>query len=258
MQIAAPKYAFVNCLQAQTLYLCSHITAMKQQINIAIDGHASCGKSTLAKAIARQLGYTYIDSGAMYRAVTLYFLRHPELDFSCLPDVETALQNVTISFTYNPETGMSETLLNGENVENDIRGREVSSLVSQISTIAEVRRFLVKQQQELGKNKGVVMDGRDIGTVVFPDAELKIFLTANLEVRAQRRYSELVAKGQQVTLEEVKQNLQERDITDSTREITPLLQAPDAILIDNSYITREEQLQLVLELVNKKIKLTEN
>ncbi|OWY23772.1 (d)CMP kinase [Sphingobacteriales bacterium UPWRP_1] len=227
---------------------------MPQQINIAIDGHASCGKSTLAKAIAKQLGYTYIDSGAMYRAVTLYFLRHPELDFTCPPDVDEALKNIAISFTYNPETGHAETLLNGENVEALIRDKAVSSLVSQISTIAEVRRFLVKQQQELGKNKGVVMDGRDIGTVVFPDAELKIFLTANLDVRAQRRYNELMDKGMQITLEEVKQNLQSRDITDSTREITPLLQAPDAVLIDNSYLTREKQLELVMELVAQKMK----
>lgn len=223
------------------------------KINIAIDGHASCGKSTLARGIAKVLGYTYIDSGAMYRAVTLFFIRHPELNLHQLPDVQTAIEHIEIRFWYNSETGVADTLLNGENVEEAIRDKAVSARVSEVSTIAEIRQFLVKQQQEMGKNKGVVMDGRDIGTVVFPDAEMKLFVTANIEVRTQRRFAELQAKGITTTLEEVKHNLQERDRIDSTREVTPLLQAPDAILIDTSYIDKNEQQQQVLALVYKRL-----
>jgi cytidylate kinase len=216
-----------------------------QKINIAIDGHSSCGKGTLAKNIAKELDYLFIDSGAMYRAVTLYLL---ENDHSAA-DVEqdpALLGNIKITFEYNPERHFYETHLNGVNVEDRIRGIEVSRNVSQYSTLAEIRTFLVSQQQEIGKNKGVVMDGRDIGTVVFPEAKLKIFMTAPAEVRAERRYKELTNKGVAVSYEEVLNNINERDYIDSTRELAPLKKADDAITLDNTHMTREQQMKLAL------------
>lgn len=218
---------------------------MAQKINIAIDGHSSCGKGTLAKNIAKELDYLFIDSGAMYRAVTLYLL---ENDHSAA-DVEqdpALLGNIKITFEYNPERHFYETHLNGVNVEDRIRGIEVSRNVSQYSTLAEIRTFLVSQQQEIGKNKGVVMDGRDIGTVVFPEAKLKIFMTAPAEVRAERRYKELTNKGVAVSYEEVLNNINERDYIDSTRELAPLKKADDAITLDNTHMTREQQMKLAL------------
>ena len=217
---------------------------------IAIDGHSSCGKSTLAKELAAALNYTYIDSGAMYRAVTLYFLEH-QIDYSNTAAVKTALQNIQIAFTGGAK-GVT-TFLNGKDVEREIRQMRVSESVSQVSAISAVRRAMVQQQQALGQESGVVMDGRDIGTVVFPQAELKIFLTASIDIRAQRRYEELKAKGEIVDLETIKKNLSERDHIDSTREDSPLRQAEDAVLIDNSHLTRAEQLLIALDLVQERV-----
>jgi cytidylate kinase len=217
-------------------------------IIIAIDGYSSCGKSTLAKALAQKLGYGYIDTGAMYRAVTLYFLRH-HINLQDTEAIEQALRNIQIRFAATPEG--NATFLNGENVETEIRQMPVSQKVSEVAAISAVRRVMVQQQQEMGKEKGIVMDGRDIGTVVFPDAELKLFVTADPMVRAQRRYDELIAKGQSVDFETIKQNLQERDRIDSTRADSPLRQAEDAIVIDNTNLTREEQLERAVKLVNK-------
>ncbi len=212
------------------------------KIIIAIDGHSSCGKSTLAKGLAARLGYTYIDSGAMYRAVTLYFLRH-NIGLEDEEQARQALDNINIRF--NAE---NRTLLNGEDVEGEIRRMEVSNYVSQVSAVPAVRRAMVGQQQAMGKSKGIVMDGRDIGTVVFPDAELKIFLTADPEKRAQRRFDELKSKGIKASMEEVRQNLRQRDNIDSTREDSPLRKAADAIEIDNTHMNRAEQLEHALEL----------
>ncbi|MCO6480057.1 MAG: (d)CMP kinase [Phaeodactylibacter sp.] len=212
------------------------------KIIIAIDGRSSCGKSTLAKGLAARLGYTYIDSGAMYRAVTLYFLRH-HIGLDDEEQARQALDNINIRF--NAE---NRTILNGEDVEGEIRRMEVSNYVSQVSAIPAVRRAMVRQQQAMGRNKGIVMDGRDIGTVVFPDAELKIFLTAAPEKRAQRRFEELKSKGITTSLEEVRQNLNHRDHIDSTREDSPLRKAADAIEIDNTHMNRAEQLKYALEL----------
>jgi len=223
----------------------------ESKIIIAIDGFSSCGKSTLAKQLAKQLGYRFIDTGAMYRAVALYLLRnqidihHPEL-------VAQALPYIQINFTYDAETQTQQTLLNGENVEQEIRiNPRVASVVSDVSAISEVRRFLVKQQQEMGKEKGIVMDGRDIGTVVFPEAELKIFVTAQPEIRAQRRLDELKSKGQNTTAEEVLANLEKRDRIDSTRADSPLKKAADAIELDNSHLSREQQFEVVMTWVNQ-------
>lgn len=219
------------------------------KIIIAIDGYSSCGKSTVAKALAKALDYTFIDSGAMYRAVALYFLQH---DISFLPEnrniaqIQQALDNIRIEFRYHPEKQTQETWLNGVNVEEEIRQMRVANHVSKVSTIPAVRRFLVKQQQENGKDKGIVMDGRDIGTVVFPDAELKLFMTADARIRAQRRQKEMEAKGTVLPLEEVMKNIMERDHIDSTREDSPLRQAEDAIEVDNSYLTPEQQFTLAL------------
>ena len=212
------------------------------KIIIAIDGYSSCGKSTLAKGMAARLGYMYIDSGAMYRAVTLFFLRH-QISLQDEEQVRKALNEINISFN-----AQNHTILNGEDVESEIRRMSVSNYVSQVSAIPIVRRAMVRQQQAMGRGKGIVMDGRDIGTVVFPEAELKIFLTADPEIRVQRRFDELKNKGQKSSLEEVRQNLRHRDHIDSTREDSPLLQAPDAVVIDNSYMAREEQLEYALEL----------
>lgn len=215
-----------------------------KKITIAIDGHSSCGKSTMAKQLAREVGYVYIDTGAMYRAVTLFALRRglfrPDggLDAARL---EVLMPEVHVSFRLDAGTGLPLTLLNGENVEAEIRGMEVSSRVSPVAALPFVRAALTLQQQEMGRGKGIVMDGRDIGTVVFPDAELKIFVTASDEVRARRRCDELAAKGQPADFGEVLANVRERDYIDSHREVAPLRQAPDALVLDNSLLTREEQ-----------------
>ena len=214
-----------------------------KKITIAIDGYSSCGKSTMAKDLAREIGYIYIDSGAMYRAVTLYCLDNGIFTEAGI-DVERLkkeILNLSISFQLNPETQRPITCLNGVNVEDRIRTMEVSSHVSPIAALGFVREALVKQQQEMGKAKGIVMDGRDIGTVVFPDAELKIFVTASAEIRAQRRYDELRATGQEASYEEILANVKERDHIDMNREVSPLRQAADAILLDNSQLTIEEQ-----------------
>jgi cytidylate kinase len=214
-----------------------------KRINIAIDGYSSCGKGTLAKALARELGYRFIDSGAMYRAVTLFALRKGA-DTDNAAALELLLPEVDIDFEVNDETGRSEVVLNGQNAENDIRTMEVAGAVSRVAKIPAVRRFLVAMQQKMGENKGVVMDGRDIGTVVFPGAELKIFMTARPEIRARRRFEELTATGIQATFEEVLANLEERDRIDSTRSDSPLTMTDDYKLLDNSDLSREEQLDL--------------
>lgn len=225
-----------------------------KKIIIAIDGHSSCGKSTMAKSLAQELGYIYIDSGAMYRVVTLYALRNGLIN-NGIPDTEKLieeLKNIKITFKWDELAGKNTTFLNGENVEEEIRRLEVSQNVSPISTIAEVRREMVKQQRENGKNKGIVMDGRDIGTVVFPDAELKIFMTASPEIRAQRRFDELRQKGLEVDFAEILKNVEGRDQIDSTREVSPLKKAEDALILDNSNLTREQQLKWTLEKVKEK------
>lgn len=229
----------------------------EKRIVIAIDGHSSCGKSTVAKELAKKLGYIYIDSGAMYRVVTLYALRNGLIKNQA-PDVEkllAALKNIRITFKWDEETGRNTTFLNDENVEEEIRQLAVSENVSPVSTIAEVRAEMVKQQRENGKNKGIVMDGRDIGTVVFPNAELKIFMTASPEIRAQRRFDELKAKGLTVDFDEILRNVKERDQIDSTREVSPLRKADDAVVLDNSYLTREEQLEWAVKKVNEIIEV---
>lgn len=221
------------------------------KIIIAIDGHSSCGKSTLANDLSEHFGYLYISSGAMYRAVTLYFLEN-NVDIKDAAAVETALEKIEIHFEIHD--GVTLTFLNGKNVEDEIRAMPVSNFVSPVSTISAVRRAMVFQQQELGKTKGIVMDGRDIGTVVFRDAELKIFLTADIQTRAQRRYDEMEKKGLNVSFEEVQSNLTHRDHIDSTREDSPLMKAKDAVVIDNSNLTKTEQLAMIISLVNLRIK----
>lgn len=228
----------------------------EKKIIIAIDGHSSCGKSTMAKQLAQQLGYVYIDTGAMYRVVTLVALRKGWIK-NKVPNkakIIEGLKDINISFKWDQQLGKNTTFLNGENVEDEIRRLEVSENVSPISTIAEVREEMVRQQRENGKNKGIVMDGRDIGTVVFPDAELKIFMTAAPEIRAQRRFLELQEKGVDTSFEEVLANVEGRDEIDSTRAASPLKQADDALILDNSHLSRDEQLQWTInkvkELVN--------
>ena len=220
-----------------------------KKIIIAIDGYASCGKSTMAKELARKIGYIYIDSGAMYRAVALYCIEQGLFEGNRL-DVEALqrhIDDIDITFVLNPETGRPETFLNGRNVERDIRGMAVSDKVSYVAAVGFVRRKLVALQQAMGREKGIVMDGRDIGTVVFPDAELKIFLTASPEVRARRRVDELRAKGQKVSYDEVLHNVRERDRIDETREVDPLRKADDALLLDNSTLTLEQQDQWLMQ-----------
>jgi CMP/dCMP kinase len=217
-----------------------------QKIIITIDGFSSCGKSTLAKQLARELNYVFIDSGAMYRAVTLYFLRN-HIDWYNKESVIKALEEIDLDFQYNQQTNESHMFLNEENVEQLIRDMLVSENVSEVSTIKEVRDFAVAQQQKLGKRKGIVMDGRDIGTTVFPDAELKLFVTADPAVRVERRFKELYDKNPNITIEEVKNNLEMRDYIDSNREVSPLRKADDAIVLDNSNLTREEQLKAALK-----------
>ena len=220
-----------------------------KKIIIAIDGHSSCGKSTMAKDLAREIGYIYIDSGAMYRAVTLYCLENGLFTSEGIltEELKKAMPNIRISFQLNVHTQRPDTYLNGKNVENLIRTMEVSSHVSPVAALDFVREALVKQQQEMGKAKGIVMDGRDIGTTVFPNAELKIFVTASAEVRAQRRYDELKAKGQEVVYENILANVKERDFIDQNRDVSPLRQAEDAILLDNSQLTIEEQKKWLAE-----------
>jgi CMP/dCMP kinase len=219
-----------------------------KKIIVTIDGWSSCGKSTLAKQLAKKLGYIYVDSGAMYRAVTLYFLRN-HVDWTDTKEVRKALENITLGFHYNPASESSEIYLNGENVEYVIRDLVVAEKVSEIAAIKEVREFAVAQQQQMGKKKGIVMDGRDIGTVVFPKAELKIFMTADNAVRVERRFKELYEKNPNVTLEEVKANLEMRDYIDSNREVSPLRKADDAIILDNTNLTPEEQFKKALKMV---------
>jgi cytidylate kinase len=216
-----------------------------KKITIAIDGYSSCGKSTMAKDLAREVGYIYIDSGAMYRAVTLYCLENGLFTNESIDTerLETAMPDIRISFELNPETQRPMTFLNGKNVEDRIRTMEVSNRVSPVAALPFVRKALVELQQEMGRAKGIVMDGRDIGTAVFPDAELKIFVTASAEIRAQRRYDELKAKGQEASFEEILTNVKERDYIDQNREVSPLRQAEDALLLDNSNMTIEEQKQ---------------
>lgn len=216
----------------------------QRKINIAIDGYSSCGKGTLAKAMALALNYVFIDSGAMYRAVTLFLMRH-SVNLDDIAQVEQALAQVTVAFEVN-DAGASFVTLNGENVENEIRTIAVASKVSEVAKIQAVRDKLVYLQQQMGVKKGVVMDGRDIGTVVFPDAELKIFMTASVEVRAQRRFSELLAKGDAVTLEEISANLKHRDAVDSSRENSPLTMTSDYRVLDNSEMNRDSQFALAM------------
>ena len=223
-----------------------------KKIIIAIDGHSSCGKSTLAKTLGKALGYTYISSGDMYRAVTLYFIEN-QIAINDLEVVKMALKKISLHFEVNEEG--SCIFLNDRNVHREIRTMKVNDLVSPVSTISEVRREMVKQQQAMGMDKGIVMDGRDIGTVVFPNAELKIFLTAEVEERARRRYVELVEKGMDVDFEEVKKNLMERDRIDSSRADSPLMQAEDAIVVDNTHLNHQQQLDLVLEMVGERIRI---
>ena len=220
-----------------------------KKITIAIDGHSSCGKSTMAKDLAREVGYVYVDTGAMYRSVTLYALRHGlflEDGSVKTAELEAEMPNIQISFKFNPEAGRPDTYLNGEYVEKEIRSLEVSNHVSPIAAIPFVRAAMVAQQQQMGKDKGVVMDGRDIGTTVFPDAELKIFVTASAQVRAQRRFDELKAKGMPADFDDILKNVEERDYIDSHREVSPLRQADDAILLDNSNMTIPEQKEWLL------------
>ena len=231
---------------------------MMKKITIAIDGFSSCGKSTMAKDLAKEIGYIYIDSGAMYRAVTLYCLENSLFNSDGSVNSEELkkhINDISVSFCLNEATLKPETFLNGVNVESKIRTMEVSSRVSLVAALGFVREALVKLQQEMGKSKGIVMDGRDIGTVVFPDAELKIFVTASVEVRAKRRLDELVAKGENTTLEEVKKNIQMRDYIDSTRVESPLRKVDDAVVLDNSNMSIEEQDAFLLALYEERVSM---
>ncbi|WP_346315871.1 (d)CMP kinase [Chitinophaga sp. YIM B06452] len=223
-----------------------------KKIIITIDGYSSCGKSTLAKQLARRLNYLYIDSGAMYRAITLYFIQH-SINWNDAETVKQALQSIHLEFIHNQISGQSDMYLNDENVEPMIREMLVAEKVSEVAAVREVREFAVAQQQKMGKDKGIVMDGRDIGTVVFPHAELKIFMTADPAIRVERRFKELYAKNPNITLHEVKENLELRDYIDSNREVSPLRKAEDAIILDNSQLTMPEQLDLVLQWVEDAI-----
>ncbi|MEJ8843024.1 (d)CMP kinase [Lacibacter sp. H375] len=222
-----------------------------KKITIAIDGWSSCGKSTLAKQLSKELGYIYIDSGAMYRAITLYFLRN-HIDWTNEAEVDEALTNITLEFKSNNKTGDSEIFLNEENVEYVIRDLVVAEKVSEVAAIKAVRSFAVAQQQKMGAEKGIIMDGRDIGTTVFPNAELKIFMTADNAIRVERRFKELFEKNPNITIEEVKSNLEMRDYIDSHREVSPLQKAADAVVIDNTDLTQSQQLQIALKYVRMK------
>ncbi len=228
---------------------------MNKKLIIAIDGYSSCGKSTFAKAIAREMNYIYIDSGAMYRAVTLYCLRKGYIggDDLNINGILGDLHDIHIGFVYNPDILEYETYLNSENVEQEIRGVEVSSYVSRISQIYEVRAHMVELQRQIGVFKGIVMDGRDIGTVVFPDAELKIFMTATVDIRARRRFDELKGKNMDVGFEEIKRNIIARDIADENRDISPLRRAEDALVLDNSRMTVDKQMEWVRKIIEARI-----
>ena len=229
-------------------HFCNNV---KGKIIITIDGWSSCGKSTLAKQMAKTLGYVYIDSGAMYRAITLYFLRN-HIDWTYESDVRRGLENINLHFEYNEKSEQSEMVLNGENVEYVIRDLVIAEKVSDIAAIPSVRKFAVAQQQLMGKKKGIVMDGRDIGTTVFPHAALKIFMTADITVRVERRFKEMFEKNPNVTVEEVKSNLEMRDYIDSNRKVSPLRQAEDAVLIDNTNLTMQQQLEIALKLYKER------
>jgi cytidylate kinase len=222
-----------------------------EKIIITIDGYSSCGKSTLAKALANELNYVFIDSGAMYRAITLYFLRN-HVDWNSTEEVVDALKNITLEFNYSEETGIYEIFLNDENVEWLIRDMVVAENVSEVAAVKEVREYAVAQQRKMGDIKGIVMDGRDIGTTVFPNAELKIFLIADPAVRVERRFREMLPKNPHITIDEVKANLEMRDYIDSNREVSPLRKAGDAIVLDNSNLCTKDQLKMALRLVKEK------
>ena len=219
---------------------------------IAIDGYSSCGKSTTAKVVAARMGYGYIDTGAMYRAVSLFFVQQ-RVAFSNQKEVTAALEKIHITFNHNGRTGRNETCLNGLNVEEEIRTMAISNIVSEVSAIPEVRWAMVAQQQRMGRKRGVVMDGRDIGTKVFPDAEVKVFMTADVYIRAKRRQQELLEKGELINLGDILRNLEKRDLIDTTRAESPLVKAPDATLLDTSYMTIEEQVDWVLEQADQKL-----
>ena len=225
---------------------------MAKKIIITIDGWSSCGKSTLAKQLAKELGYVYIDSGAMYRAITLYYLRN-HIDWTDLKEVNAALKNINIEFIFSKKSQQSEIVLNGENVEYLIRDLVIAEKVSDVAAIKQVRSFAVSLQKGMGKKKGIVMDGRDIGTTVFPHAELKIFMNADSHVRVERRFKELYEKNPNITIEEVKNNLEMRDYIDSHREVSPLRKAVDAIELDNTMLTMQEQLEIALKLAKRLI-----
>ncbi|MFO7743974.1 MAG: (d)CMP kinase [Psychroflexus sp.] len=226
-----------------------------KSIVIAIDGHSSTGKSTVAKKLAKELEYKYVDTGAMYRAVTLFAMRNNWLQNGKVDESKLVknLSSIEINFEYNPEAVTNDVILNGENVEKEIRAMEVSEHVSSVAKIDEVRKKLVEIQKQLGDEKGIVMDGRDIGSVVFPEAELKLFMTASADIRAQRRYNELKEKGEDITFEEVLKNVKHRDEVDSNRKNSPLIQSEDAIKIDNSELSQEEQFEIILNLAKEKI-----
>lgn len=230
---------------------------MGKKIIITIDGWSSCGKSTLAKQLAKKLGYVYVDSGAMYRAITLYFLRN-HIDWTDKKEVQAALKEVHLDFHFNEKNETSEIYLNDENVEYVIRDLVIAEKVSDVAAIKAVRSFAVAQQQKMGEKKGIVMDGRDIGTVVFPHAELKIFMTADNTVRVERRFKELYEKNPNITIEEVKNNLEMRDYIDSHREVSPLRKADDALVLDNTSLTEEEQFQKALAWAKERKKLQNN
>lgn len=224
-----------------------------RKINIAVDGYSSTGKSTMAKQLAEKLGYRYIDTGAMYRGVTLFALKNNLIEQGLVKgELLQKLDQINIEFQFNPTRKASDLYLNGERVEDEIRRQEVAAQVSKVAAVSEVRKFLVDQQRQMATKPGVVMDGRDIGTVVLPQAELKIFMTADTEIRAKRRYDELVNKGEQISLNEVRENLQQRDYIDTTREDSPLIQASDAILLDTTNLNVQQQLQIAINLVEEK------
>jgi len=230
---------------------------MEKKIIIAIDGFSSCGKSTLAKAMAKALEYVFVDTGAMYRAIALYFLRN-NIPFNDTASIEAALHAIELRFKYNSASQKSDMYLNGENVEQEIREMQVSQKVSEVASIAAVRDFAVAQQQAMGVDKGIVMDGRDIGTVVFPNAELKLFVTADPTIRLERRYQELLQTNPAILKEEVAANLQQRDLMDSTREHSPLKQASDALVLDNTNLDRAQQFELAMQWAMEKIKSITN
>lgn len=243
-----------NTLREQvSLFFYYFAGSFMKKIIVTIDGWSSCGKSTLARQLARELNYVYVDSGAMYRAITLYFLRN-HIDWTDEREVHKALGEIHLDFHFNEKTQSSEMYLNDENVEYVIRDLVIAEKVSDVAAIREVREFAVAQQQKLGKKKGIVMDGRDIGTVVFPDAEMKIFMTADNAVRVERRFKELYEKNPNVTIEEVKNNLEMRDYIDSHREVSPLRKADDAVVLDNTKLTEDEQFKLALGWIHTKKK----